>query len=113
MLFPIPKVEGKFLLLKTPHTSDTESKGPELDLMKAPFLTTNFHSTRRHCGSFWKKGVIRTTDSEPQQQSAWHNEPKGNQDLSNWTQGPVNKRKIMPGSENLANYPGLVKSWIV
>jgi len=46
------------------------------------------------------------------QQSAWERNPKGtlvvwipggNQQLSNWTQDPLNKGKIMPGTENLAN----------
>jgi len=40
----------------------------------------------------------------------WHTYLGSNQQLPKWIWGPFNERKIMPGTGNLANYPGLVKS---
>lgn len=48
-----------------------------------------------------------------------HGKPEGaayldsNQQLSNWTQDPLNNRELMPGTGNLVHYPELVKSWIL
>lgn len=36
-----------------------------------------------------------------------------NQQLSNWTEDELKKREIIPGTRNLANYPGLLKSRIL
>lgn len=36
-----------------------------------------------------------------------------NQQLSNWASDQLNKREIMPGTEKLASYPGLMKLWIL
>lgn len=37
----------------------------------------------------------------------------GTQQLSNWIYDQFNKRKIYPAAGNPANYPLLVKSWIL
>lgn len=59
---------------------------------------------------------------EPQQRPVWHNSPKSaivaldrsrNQRLSNWTQGLLPRREIIPATVNLASYTWLVKSRIL
>lgn len=56
-----------------------------------------------------------------QQWPAWHTSAEGTvvahipwqePQLSNFVRGPLNKRKTMPVTRNLATYPGLVKSRI-
>ena len=38
--------------------------------------------------------------------------PCGNQQLSNWPYDLLNRKKIIAGTENLGNYPGIEKSRI-
>lgn len=43
----------------------------------------------------------------------WHAYFNSNQQLSNWTYGPLTVREIMLGTEDLAGYLGLVKPFIL
>lgn len=36
-----------------------------------------------------------------------------NQQLPNWASDQLNKREIIPGTETLPSYPGLMKLWIL
>lgn len=53
----------------------------------------------------YQHGIITPRAQRVQQ---WHTYFDGNQQLFNWTYHPFDKREIMPGSVNPANYTGLV-----
>ena len=68
--------------------------------------------------------VLPSYNTWEAQQPACEDDPKGarvqswpaylggNQQLSDWTEDPLNKRESMPDTGDLAKYPGLVKLWL-
>jgi hypothetical protein len=51
--------------------------------------------------------------NNPKGAAVAHTHLGGNWQLSDWTEDPLNKKEILPGSVNVANYSVLVKSWIL
>lgn len=108
------------------HFGHRNQKVWDVSNLKASFLPSSFHCTRgavQAARGVDKSMVLLIFDTyEPQQWPAWKDSPKGilvllisarNQQLSNYTEGPLNWREIMPGTRNIANYLGLVESWIL
>lgn len=67
---------------------------------------------KSHCLSCQGRGTMAITKARyTQSRNYRHLHAGGNQQLSNWISDPLSRREMIPGTENLVSFPGLMRSW--